>query len=42
MKEINEEELLKLENKEKAKILKQICEEKIKYLGGKNNESKRL
>ncbi len=34
MKEITQKELLELEDKDKAKILKQICEGSIKYIGG--------
>ena len=33
MKEITQEELLSLEDLEKIKTLKQICEGKIKYIG---------
>lgn len=33
MKTINQEELLKLEDKEKARMLKEICLGRIKYLG---------
>lgn len=40
MKEIKEEELLKLNDIEKIRILKQICEGKIKYVGGTSNENK--
>lgn len=33
MKIINQEKLLKLEDKEKARVLKEICLGKIKYIG---------
>lgn len=33
MKTINQDELLSLSNAEKAKILKEICLGKIKYIG---------
>ena len=33
MKTINQDELLRLNNAEKAKILKEICLGKIKYIG---------
>lgn len=33
MKEINQEQLLKMTNAEKAKTLKEICLGKIKYIG---------
>lgn len=42
MKEITELELLKFEDIEKVKILKAICEGRIKYIGGKDNEKKRV
>lgn len=36
MKEINQEQLLKLPNNEKAKVLKEICLGKVKYVGNVN------
>ena len=34
MKEITEKELLELDDVEKVKTLRKICEGKIKYIGG--------
>lgn len=38
MKEITEKELLKLSNIEKVRVLKNICEGKIKYTGRKDDD----
>lgn len=42
MKEITERELLELDDIEKIKTLRKICEGEIKYIGGNKNEKKRI
>lgn len=41
MKTINQEELLKLEDKEKARMLKEICLGRIKYLEKEENKKEK-